>query len=58
MSETLIILLHGVGSRGADLAPLGDHWQTVFPGLQTVSPDAPFLSTAAAMGGNGSASRV
>jgi hypothetical protein len=44
-----------VGSRGADLAPLGDHWQTVFPGLQAVSPDAPFPSTAAAMGGNGSA---
>lgn len=42
MSGALIILLHGVGSRGADLAPLGDHWQTVFPGLQTVSPDAPF----------------
>lgn len=42
MSQSLVIMLHGVGSNGDDLAPLGDIWR---PGLQETgfaAPDAPF----------------
>jgi phospholipase/carboxylesterase len=42
MSAALVILLHGVGSRGADLAPLGRHCEAALPGLRAVAPDAPF----------------
>jgi phospholipase/carboxylesterase len=37
----LVILLHGVGSNGADLAPLGESWTARLPGAVFVSPDAP-----------------
>lgn len=37
----LVIMLHGVGSNGADLEPLGRFWQAVLPGAVFVSPDAP-----------------
>ncbi len=37
----LVILLHGVGSNGADLAPLGESWEARLPGAVFVSPDAP-----------------
>jgi phospholipase/carboxylesterase len=37
----LVILLHGVGSNGADLAPLGESWKPRLPGAVFVSPDAP-----------------
>ncbi|MDR3517645.1 MAG: dienelactone hydrolase family protein [Azospirillaceae bacterium] len=41
MSRNLIILLHGVGSSGADLAPLGDLWRQKLPDTDFVAPDAP-----------------
>jgi phospholipase/carboxylesterase len=42
MSRGLVIFLHGVGSRGADLAPLGDAWRAVLPETAFAAPDAPF----------------
>ncbi|MFD2239359.1 alpha/beta hydrolase [Aureimonas populi] len=42
MSEGLVIFLHGVGSRGADLAPLGEMWRSALPGTDFAAPDAPF----------------
>jgi phospholipase/carboxylesterase len=41
----LVILLHGVGSNGADLAPLGDSWKPRLPGAVFVSPNAPERSS-------------
>jgi len=38
----LVILLHGVGSNGDDLAGLGRHWAAQLPGVSFASPDAPF----------------
>lgn len=38
----LVILLHGVGSNGNDLAGLGTHWASALPGVSFASPDAPF----------------
>jgi phospholipase/carboxylesterase len=40
-SKSLVIFLHGVGSRGADLAPLGSHWRTLLPNATFAAPDAP-----------------
>lgn len=37
----LVILLHGVGSEGSDLAALGTHWTPALPGIRFASPDAP-----------------
>ncbi|MFC0686602.1 alpha/beta hydrolase [Novosphingobium clariflavum] len=42
MSTSLVILLHGVGSNGADLAGLGQLWRQQLPEARFVSPDAPF----------------
>lgn len=42
MSKNLVIMLHGVGSNGDDLAPLGDVWRPDLPETAFVSPDAPF----------------
>ena len=42
MDDTLIILLHGVGSAGANIAPLGDAWREAMPDADFVAPDAPF----------------
>lgn len=42
MSQSLVILLHGVGSRGADLATLGQYWQAGMPDTIFVAPDGPF----------------
>jgi phospholipase/carboxylesterase len=39
---SLIILLHGVGSNGDDLAHLGDIWLEMLPRSAVVAPDAPF----------------
>lgn len=44
MSDSLVILLHGVGSSGADMASLGDLWREVLPGTAFAAPDAPFAS--------------
>lgn len=41
----LVILLHGVGSNGADLSPLGDSWKPRLPGAVFVSPNAPERSS-------------
>jgi phospholipase/carboxylesterase len=40
-TSLLVILLHGVGSNGPDLAPLGESWKARLPGAVFVSPDAP-----------------
>ena len=42
MTESLIILLHGVGSNGGDLMHLGDIWREMLPGAVLAAPDAPF----------------
>lgn len=39
--QNLIIALHGVGSRGADLAGLGELWQRTLPDTRFVTPDGP-----------------
>ena len=38
----LVVVLHGVGARGADLAPIARAWARRLPGVRFVSPDAPF----------------
>ncbi|MEJ5062184.1 MULTISPECIES: alpha/beta hydrolase [unclassified Erwinia] len=42
MSKGLVILLHGVGSSGDDLAGLGDHWAPTLPGVSFASPNAAY----------------
>ena len=42
MTRNLVILLHGVGSNGADLAPLGDFWRKSLPNTDFAAPDGPF----------------
>ncbi|RWR09471.1 alpha/beta hydrolase [Paenirhodobacter populi] len=42
MADQLVIFLHGVGARGADLAGLGPLWQARLPGTVFAAPDAPF----------------
>ena len=39
--ESLVILLHGVGADGANLAPLGEALRSVLPGAAFALPDAP-----------------
>ena len=41
MKDTLVIFLHGVGSRGADLAPLAEIWAQSLPHAAFEAPDAP-----------------
>ncbi|MDF7661581.1 prolyl oligopeptidase family serine peptidase [Erwiniaceae bacterium L1_54_6] len=41
MAKALVIFLHGVGSNGADLAGLGQHWASVLPDVAFASPNAP-----------------
>jgi phospholipase/carboxylesterase len=38
--DTLVILLHGYGSNGADLISLAPYWAKRFPGAAFVSPNA------------------
>lgn len=38
---SLVVLLHGYGSNGADLISLAPHWARVLPNAQFVSPNAP-----------------
>ena len=40
-STALFILLHGVGSNGRDMAPLGDALRSVVPGAAFAAPNAP-----------------
>ncbi|MBS7701127.1 MULTISPECIES: dienelactone hydrolase family protein [unclassified Chelatococcus] len=41
MTDSLVILLHGVGARGTDLDPLRDALRAHLPNTQFVAPDAP-----------------
>lgn len=41
MAVSLVILLHGVGSGGADLAPLADHLAPFLPNAAFEAPDGP-----------------
>lgn len=42
MAKALVIFLHGVGSNGDDLAPIGQHWAALLPDVVFASPDAPY----------------
>lgn len=42
MTKKIVILLHGVGSSGADLERLGDYWAPSMPGVMFLSPNAPY----------------
>lgn len=44
-TKTLVILLHGVGSSGGNLAGLADEWKSTLPGAEFTCPDAPFPSS-------------
>jgi len=44
--KKLVILLHGYGSDGNDLAGLGEFWAGSLPGLSYASPNAPELCEA------------
>ncbi|MGC1099002.1 prolyl oligopeptidase family serine peptidase [Pantoea agglomerans] len=41
MAKALVVFLHGVGSNGDDLAPIGRHWVTLLPDVIFASPNAP-----------------
>ncbi|WP_377805648.1 dienelactone hydrolase family protein [Azospirillum sp. A29] len=41
VARRLVILLHGVGSSGADLMPLAQAWRGALPDTAFVAPDAP-----------------
>ncbi|KQZ99838.1 phospholipase [Mesorhizobium sp. Root157] len=41
-TKSLIIFLHGVGSRGADLLPLAKGWRQSLPTTAFAAPDGPF----------------
>lgn len=41
MADGLVILLHGFGSSGDDLAGLAAHWGPQLPGVRFASPNAP-----------------
>ena len=45
----LLVFLHGVGSRGDDLAPLGRLWEPRL-GVASAAPDAPYAFDQAAVG--------
>ncbi|SFU21959.1 prolyl oligopeptidase family serine peptidase [Mesorhizobium sp. YR577] len=42
--ETLIVLLHGVGSDGRNMMGLADAWRSLLSNVVFVAPDAPFPS--------------
>ncbi|QSX32217.1 prolyl oligopeptidase family serine peptidase [Shewanella avicenniae] len=44
MNKQVVVLLHGVGSNGANMASLAQQWQTKFPDVIWLSPNAPFAS--------------
>ncbi len=41
MAKALVIFLHGVGSNGDDLAPIGRHWATLLPDVILPHPMRP-----------------
>lgn len=44
MSKKVAILLHGVGSNGADMAPLAGQWRQQVKDVLWLTPNAPFHS--------------
>ena len=40
--DSMVILLHGLGSNGQDLISLAPYWAKELPGTVFISPDAPF----------------
>ncbi|TGQ66003.1 MAG: phospholipase [Mesorhizobium sp.] len=42
LAKSLVVFLHGVGSRGADLMPLAQAWQPSLPTAAFAAPDGPF----------------
>lgn len=48
--ETMVILLHGLGSDGRDLISLAPLWGKAMPNTIFISPDAPFNCDMAPMG--------
>lgn len=40
-ANSLVVLLHGYGSNGADLISLAPHWAKTLPGAAFAAPDAP-----------------
>ncbi|KPF45846.1 alpha/beta hydrolase [Rhizobium sp. AAP43] len=44
-ANILVIMLHGVGSSGNDLAPLANAWKDRIPGAVFMSPNAPAPSS-------------
>ncbi|KFZ37986.1 phospholipase [Shewanella mangrovi] len=44
MAKHVVILLHGVGSNGANMAALAQQWQQALPDVLWVAPNAPFTS--------------
>jgi phospholipase/carboxylesterase len=42
ITKNLVIFLHGVGSRGADLTPLAQGWRRSLPTAAFATPDGPF----------------
>ena len=40
--ESMVILLHGLGSNGQDLIDLAPYWADALPNTIFLSPDAPF----------------
>ncbi|MBC6497508.1 MAG: dienelactone hydrolase family protein [Alphaproteobacteria bacterium GM7ARS4] len=41
-TQSLVILLHGYGAQGNDLAPIASAWHRVMPQTTFLLPDAPF----------------
>lgn len=41
MSKNLVVLLHGVGSRGSDLRGVAERWQQAMPQVSIALPDGP-----------------
>ncbi|WP_410015781.1 hypothetical protein ACL2XG_07940 [Sodalis sp. RH24] len=42
MSQHVVIMLHGMGSQGDGMAPLGGIWRPNLPETAFAAPDAPF----------------
>lgn len=42
LAPALVLLLHGVGSRGPGIRPVADEIETLMPGVTVATPDAPF----------------
>lgn len=49
-AKNLVVFLHGVGSRGADLMPLAQAWQPSLPTAAFAAPDGPFAFDAGSAG--------